>query len=119
MRKFIAIAALILGSQAAAQNFQPTVQVNGVTYNATVNTPTHVTYVQQDFMDFSLAADSFYVDVMTEEQWMFALKDVLDQGGIWNNEMYHLPTGEQVFVSDNLDPTTGNLMIVRLFGSID
>jgi len=116
MKKLMIIAALFLGSQATAQ-FKPTVVVNGVTYNATTNTPQHVTYIQQDFKDFSLAADSFYVDVMTEAQWDMSSNIIVSNGGVWSNGMYHLPNGCQVFVSDDRDKYTGDLLIVRLFGS--
>lgn len=118
MRKLMIIAALALGSQAAAQ-FKPVVVQNGITYTATVNTPTHATYIQQDYKDFSLAPDSFYVDVMTDVQWDFASDRIVAEGGVWANGMYHLPNGCQVFVSDDRDKHTGGLLIIRLFGSVD
>jgi hypothetical protein len=120
MRKFLyagmIVLAMSLGSQAIAQ-FKPQVVVNGVTYTATTNTPIHVTYVQQDFLDFTLAADSFYIDVMTIDQWDFSSSLIVQSGGVFSDGMYHLPNGCQVFVSDETDPITGDLMIVRLFGS--
>ena len=116
MRKLMIVLAMSLGSQAVAQ-FKPEVVVNGVTYSATTNTPIHVTYVQQDFLDFTLAADSFYIDVMTIDQWDFSSSLIVQSGGVFRDGMYLLPNGCQVFVSDETDPITGDLMIVRLFGS--
>lgn len=118
MRKLMIIAALALGSQAAAQ-FNPTVVVNGVTYQATQNSVEHVTYVQQDYLDFSLAADSFYVDVMTDAQWDSAGDQLVAEGAYFKNEMYHTIDGRQVMVSDDRDPDTGGLMIFTLFGSLE
>lgn len=116
MRKLMIIAALALGSQAAAQ-FKPTTEVNGVTYKAANNTSKHVTYIQQDYLDFSLAADSFYVDIMTVDEWDLSSTLIVESGGIFSDGMYHLPNNCQVFVSDQKDSDTGDLMIISLFGS--
>lgn len=111
--------ALCLGSQAMAQ-FKSEVVINGITYKAKVNDGKHATFIQQDNFDFSLAADSFYVDVMTEEQWDKAT-DVLvkEEKAVFQNGMYHTPKGCQVFVSEDRDKYTGDLLIIRLFGSED
>ena len=116
MRKLMIILAMGLGSQAVAQ-FKPTTEVNGITYKATTNTSNHVTYIQQDYLDFPLAADSFYVDIMTIDQWDLSSSSIVESGGKFSDGMYHLPNNCQVFVSDQKDSATGNLIIVRLFGS--
>ena len=117
--RFRYLAFLTLMSTVSHAQFKPAVVVNGVTYAATANTPEHVTYVQQDFLDFSLAADSFFVDVMTDAQWDLAGDQLVAEGAFWSNGMYYTPDGCQVFVSEDRDKDTGHLLIVRLFGSID
>ena len=111
---------VLLGSAIYAQNFKDEIVINGISYAAVKNTPEHVTYIQQDNFDFSLAADSFYVDVMTENQWdAYSNLIVSQEGAAWANDMYHTNNGCQVFVGEHRCKYTGNLLIYRLFGSID
>ena len=117
--RFRYLAFLTLMSTLSHAQFKPAVVVNGVTYAATANTPEHVTYVQQDFLDFSLAADSFFVDVMTDAQWDLAGDQLVAEGAFWSNGMYYTPDGRQVMIGDDRDQDTGGLMIFTLFGSIE
>jgi len=119
MKNALLFAGLALTLSASAQ-FKDQLVVHGITYNVTDNSPSHATYVQQDFKDFSLAADSFYIDVMTETQWDAYVKLIVAQeGATWENDMYHTNNGCQVFVGEHRSKHTGNLLIYRLFGSKD
>jgi len=67
-----------------------------------------------------LAADSFYIDVMTETQWdAYSNLIVAQEGATWANDMYHTNNGCQVFVGEHRSKHTGGLLIYRLFGSKD
>lgn len=119
MKKILLLAAIALGSQAFAQ-FKDVVIVNGITYTAKDKDLDGAVYIQQDHFDFTLAADSFYVDVMTEAQYnAYARFLVKEEKAEYVNGMYHVKDGSQVFVSEDRDKTTGNLMVIRLFGSVD
>ena len=101
----------------AQDNFKDETTVNGVFYKATLNTSNHVTYIQQDNFDFPLAADSFYVDEMSVKQWdSYSDEIIREEGAKWNNGMYHTKNGCQVFIQDT---DTEELLVVRLFGSVD
>jgi hypothetical protein len=111
---------VLLGSAIYAQNFKDELVINGISYAAVKNTPEHATYIQQDNFDFSLAADSFYIDVMTENQWAEHMDFIVKiEGAELNNGIYRTSSGCDVFVGDFIDKSTNNLLIYRLFGSID
>lgn len=120
MKNILFATFVLLAGAASAQHFKNDYVVNGIAYKASVNEDMHVTYIQQDNFDFPLAADSLYIDVMTAQQWD-AYSDLIiaQEGAKWANGMYHTNTGCQVFVSEARDKYTGNLLIVRLFGSVD
>lgn len=119
MKVRITVFLFLLPLMAIAQ-FKSHYEVNGVNYLAVKNNPNHVTYVQQNHFDNELAADSLYIDVMTESEWDEYSKKLVDtEGAKFQNGIYQTNTGCQVFVSDARDKYTGNLLIVRLFGSVE
>lgn len=98
--------------------FKPNVIVNGISYKAKVMSNEHATYIQQSDFQNTLAADSFYVDVMTEESWNhFQLTIQNEFEGKLNNDIYTLNDGRQIFKSEDRDKYSGNLLIITLFGS--
>ena len=119
MKNAFLFAGLALTLSASAQ-FKDQLVVHGITYNVNDNSPSHATYVQEDFKDFSLAADSFYIDVMTEAQWdAYSTLIFAQEGATLIDGMYHTNNGCQVFVGEHRCKYTGNLLIYRLFGSKD
>lgn len=99
--------------------FKEQVVINGISYDAAVNTALHATYIQKDYLDFSLAPDSFYVDSLTDEEWDIRGDELISDGAVWQNGMYHTGDGRQVMVGDERDTANGNLLIFTLFGSVD
>ena len=70
MKNVILVFAILLATQTKAQSlFKDTRVVNGVRYTAAYNSPEKVMYVQQDHFSFTLAADSFSIQVMNDVQW--------------------------------------------------
>lgn len=117
--KYLILAVAFVSSicVSAQDNFKDETTVNGVFYKATLNTSNHVTYIQQDNFDFPLAADTFYVDEMSVNQWDSYSDQIIDEeDATWNNGMYHTNNGCQVFIQDT---DTEHLLVVRLFGSRD
>lgn len=120
MKNILFATLVLLASAASAQHFKNDYFVYDIAYKASVNEDLHVTYIQQDHFDFALAADSLYIDVMTEKQWESYSKLIIAQEGAkLANGIYHTNTGCDVFVSESRDKYSGNLLIVRLFGSVD
>jgi len=120
MKNVILMVAILLATEAQAQKlFKDSLSVNGVTYKATYNSPEKVMYIQQDYFDFTLAADSFSIQVMNEIQWT-AYKDVLvAEGAFFRNGLYHLPNDEQVFKTTKQDEYLDGTYVYHLFGSVD
>ncbi len=120
MKNVILIAGILLGTQVEAQKlFKDSRTVNGITYEAAYNSPEKVMYVQKDYFDFTLAADSFSIQVMNETQWT-AYKDVLvAEGAFFRNGLYHLPNDEQVFKTTKQDEYLDGTYVYHLFGSVD
>jgi len=118
MRKLMIVLAVCLGSQAFAQ-FKEEVKVNGVSYKASAINELQATYIQQDYFDFTLAADSFYVDVVTESQWEKHSEGLLTQGAVVEFDIYNMLDGRQLYISGERHKKTGDLMLITLYGSVD
>jgi len=120
MKKIILLIAVIIATQAKAQKlFKDTRTVNGVTYKTSYNTPERVMYIQQDNFEFTLAADSFSIQVMNESQWNSYMEVLVNNGAFFKNGLYHLPNDEQVFNTGKIDSSLGGTYIYHLFGSSD
>lgn len=121
MKNVILVIAVLLATQTQAQKlFKDTRVVNGVSYKAAYNSPEKVMYIKQDHFDFTLAADSFSIQVMTEDQWV-AYVDFLvtEEKAFLRNGLYHLPNDEQVFNTKKEDEFLEGTYIYHLFGSKD
>jgi len=121
MKNVILVLAVLFATQTQAQKkFKDTRVVHGVTYRAAYNSPEKVMYIQQDHFDFTLAADSFSIQVMNEAQWnayeAFLIKE---KEAFFKNGLYHLPNNEQVFNTKKEDESLDGTYIYHLYGIKD
>lgn len=121
MKNVILVLAVLFATQTQAQKlFKDTRVVHGVTYRAAYNTPEKVMYIQQDHFDFTLAADSFSIQVMNEAQWNAYVEFLVkEEDAFFRNGLYHLPNNEQVFNTKKEDEFLEGTYIYHLFGSVD
>lgn len=121
MKNVILVLAVLFATQAQAQKqFKDTRVVHGVTYRAAYNSPEKVMYIQQDHLDFTLAADSFSIQVMNETQWNAYVEFLVkEEDAFFRNGLYHLPNNEQVFNTKKEDEFLDGTYIYHLFGSVD
>jgi len=121
MKKMLLVVATIFATQSSSQElFKEERVIHGITYLATFNTPTKAVYVQQDYFDFTLAADSFYVQVMTDLEWdAFRTYLMVEEDAFFRNGLYHLPDNRQVFNTGKKDDFFDGTYIYQLFGSVD
>lgn len=121
MKNVILVLAVLFATQTQAQKqFKDTRVVHGVTYRAAYNSPEKVMYIQQDHLDFTLAADSFSIQVMNETQWNAYVEFLVkEEDAFFRNGLYHLPNNEQVFNTKKEDEFLDGTYIYHLFGSVD
>jgi hypothetical protein len=121
MKNVILVLAVLFATQTQAQKqFKDTRVVHGVTYRAAYNSPEKVMYIQQDHFDFTLAADSFSIQVMNETQWNAYVEFLVkEEDAFFRNGLYHLPNNEQVFNTKKEDEFLDGTYIYHLFGSVD
>jgi len=121
MKNVILVLAVLFATQTQAQKkFKDTRVVHGVTYRAAYNSPEKVMYIQQDHFDFTLAADSFSIQVMNEVQWNAYVEFLVrEEDAFFRNGLYHLPNNEQVFNTKKEDEFLDGTYIYHLFGSVD
>ena len=118
MKNVILVLAVLFATQTQAQKqFKDTRVVHGVTYRAAYNSPEKVMYIQQDHFDFTLAADSFSIQVMNEAQWNAYVEFLVkEEDAFFRNGMYHISEEEQVFNSNKKDEFLEGTYIYHLFG---
>ena len=121
MKNVILVLAILLVTQTQAQSlFKDTRVVNGVRYTAAYNSPQKVMYVQQDHFDFTLAADSFSIQVMNDIQWNAYVDFIVkEEDAFFRDGMYYIPNDEQVFNTKKEDEFLDGTYIYHLFGSVD
>jgi len=121
MKNVILVLAVLFATQTQAQKlFKDTRVVHGVTYKASFNSPEKVMYIQQDHFDFTLAADSFSIQVMNETQWNAYVEFLVkEENAFFRNGLYHVSEDEQVFNTKKEDEALEGTYIYHLFGSKD